>query len=142
MIISESELQVILARGHVKEHGAGKVADIPAKVEEKKVAGRKQTKTEAEAGRMLSLEFPGCTVIFHGLAFYLIAGHRYTADYCVHLPEGKILVVEVKQEGRNGFKQQSYRDAKVRFDQSRHEWPMFRFRWMTKTKDGWQVKDY
>jgi hypothetical protein len=102
----------------------------------------KKTRAEQEAENMLAMEFRGCAVKFHGLAIYLDCGHRYTPDYIVQLPEGKILVVEVKQEGKNGFRQQSYRSARLAFDQSRVEWSMFRFRWMEKKSSGWEIKDY
>ena len=151
MPYTEQDLQKMLTNPHVKEHGKSTwresgvtVASLPPGAQAVKGEGKnrgKMTGAEREAGNMLQMEFAGCRIIFHGLAFYLENNHRYTADWCVHLPDG-ILVVEVKQEGRNGFKQQSYRSARIMFDQTMIEWPEMRFRWMEKTKAGWEIKDY
>jgi len=140
---TEQALQQMLKNVYVREHGKqhgerNPVPPAPGKPMRKATA-RKMTGAEREAGNMLRMEFAGCRVVFHGLAFYLDNGHRYTADWCVHLPGGQILVVEVKQEGKNGFKQQSYRSARIMFDQAKIEWPECQFRWMEKTKAGWQI---
>lgn len=96
----------------------------------------KQTKCETEYGRMLALEFPGAAIISWGVTLRMQNGHKYTPDYLVN-GDGWILLVEVKQRGKNGFRQHSYQRAKVAFDQCRVEFPNFRYRWSEKHNGVW-----
>ena len=102
----------------------------------------KANKTESEYCFRLQCEFKGCSVIFEAISFHLANGHTYTPDYCVKLPDGNLLFVEVKARGANGFRQPSYQRAKMAFDQLRVEYPIFRYRWAEKCKGEWTVKDY
>jgi hypothetical protein len=111
-------------------------------VEKQPPAGRKQTKTETEYGTRLSFEFPGCKIRFEALTLHLDNGHAYTADWVVFLPDGKFLLVEVKARGKDGYQQPSYQRAKVMFDQSRLEFPMWSFRWAEKQSGEWMVTNY
>ncbi len=143
---NEKEFQDFMRDKAVKEAGK-KPATLPPDrpVESGKGKGRaksKMTNTELVAGNMLRYEFAGCKVVFHGLAFFLDAGHTFTPDWTVHLPEGKILVVEVKARGKNGFRQPSYNRSVCMFDQTRLEWPMFSYRFMEKFNGEWTIKDY
>jgi hypothetical protein len=137
MTYTESDLDTMLRNPAVRVHGLKPQRNSVVGAEIKAPPARKMTKAEREAGHMLTLEFPGCAVKFHGLAIYLACGHRYTMDWCVHLPDGQILCVEVKQRGKNGFRQQSYRSARIAFDQARIERSMFQWRWMEKHQGIW-----
>ena len=112
------------------------VSDV-GKAISKKAKG--PNKTETEAGRMLSMEFPGCKVRYEPVTLHLENGGSYTADHGVFLPDGILLLVEVKNAA---YKHASYGRSKMAFSQSRLDFPMHRYRWMEKTKEGWQVKDY
>lgn len=96
----------------------------------------KQTKTEIEYGRMLHLEFPGADIKPWGATLRMANGHKYTPDYLVS-GQGWMLLVEVKQRGKNGFRQNSYQRAKVAFDQCRVEFPNFTYRWSEKHNGVW-----
>ena len=95
----------------------------------------KQTKVEMEYGRMLALEFPGVQIIPWGLTLRMGNGHKYTPDFAVLAD--KILLVEVKQRGKNGFRQHSYQRAKLAYDQCRSEFKQFDYRWAEKHNREW-----
>ena len=98
---------------------------------------QKQTKAEMEYGHRLSLEFPGVPVIPWGLTIRMQNGHVYTPDFIVLLP--KILIVEVKQRGKNGFRQLSYQRAKLAYDQCKVEFTQFDYRWAEKHCGIWNI---
>ena len=102
---------------------------------------QKQTKTEMEYGRMLGYEFPGSKILPWGITLRMENGHKYTPDYLVMLPD-KYLLVEVKQRGKDGFRQNSYQRAKVAFDQCRVEFKLFRYRWAEKHCGMWAISDF
>ena len=101
-----------------------------------KPCGRGMTRTEAEYGIILKAEFPGCPIFYEGLTLKLLSGHKYTPDWVIRLPEGKILCIEVKNAA---YKHASYGRARLAFDCAKTEWP-FKFRWVVKTKEGWIEK--
>ena len=96
----------------------------------------KQTKCEMEYGRMLAMEFPGASIIPWGITLRMANGHKYTPDYLVMLTD-KYLLVEVKQRGKNGFRQNSYQRAKLAYDQCREEFKLFSYRWAEKHNGSW-----
>lgn len=87
---------------------------------------------------MLSMEFPGCPVIPWGVTLRMSNGHKYTPDLLVMLPD-RYLLVEVKQRGKNGFRQNSYQRAKLAYDQCRTEFLLFDYRWAEKQGGVWHV---
>jgi hypothetical protein len=103
---------------------------------------RQPNKTELEASRMLACEFPGCEIVFEGLSFSMLNGHRYKPDWIVKMPGGWMLCVEVKARGKNGFRQTSYGRAKLAYDQCQKEWRIFRWRWMEKDSGVWKMKGW
>ena len=148
--MTESELDQLLKRNpSLSVHGVGQPTDIkrdtlPAQGKENALqvkSGTKQTKCEMEYGRMLSMEFPGTAIIPWGVTLRMQNGHKYTPDYAVLLPD-HILLVEVKQRGKNGFRQNSYQRAKVAFDQCRVEFTQFRYGWAEKQNGIWDEKRY
>jgi hypothetical protein len=102
----------------------------------------KANKTELEYAARLSFEFAGCKPKFEAVTLHLLNGHAYTPDWQIVLPDGTLLFVEVKARGKNGFRHPSYQRARVMFDQSRLEYPMWKFRWAEKQSGQWDVKDY
>lgn len=102
----------------------------------------KPNKTESEYATRLAFEFPGRSIEFEAVTLHLPNGHAYTPDWVVKLPDGQILCVEVKARGKNGFRHPSYQRAKVMFDQSRLDWPMFKWRWAEKQSGMWAVEDF
>ncbi len=102
----------------------------------------KQTKTEIEYGTRLSFEFQNCKIVPFGLTLRMANNHKYTPDFCVYPVDGKILLVEVKARGKDGFRQPSYQRAKLAFDQCRVEYSLFMYRWAEKCRGEWTVKDY
>ena len=102
----------------------------------------KQTKTEIEAGNMLKMEFPDSNIIPWGLTLRMGNNHKYTPDYLVQPVNGKMLLVEVKQRGKNGFRQYSYQRAKLAFNQCKVEYNLFKYRWMEKHNGEWEIHDY
>jgi hypothetical protein len=114
---------------------------IPLKVEElpapaKEIRKRQPNKTETEYGYRLSLEFPGCKIVFEGITLRLDCGAKYTADWCTHLPDGKILLCEVKN---SGYKHASHGRSRLAFSQAKIDFPQFIFRWCSKDKTGWSI---
>jgi hypothetical protein len=118
-------------------------APAAAPVEEKAAPKAKEpNKTEAEYGRRLSLEFPGCEVRYEALALIIeLDGERfrYSPDWVVLLPGGGVLCIEVKNAG---YQHASYGRAKLAFAAARVAWPMFSFRWAEKESGSWDVKDF
>lgn len=102
------------------------------------VKKRKQTKTEAEAGRFLEATGLYSEVRFQkGLTYHLENGKRYRIDF-VCLPKDttqKLVMVEVK----GSYRLHSQSRSEMAYAQASIEWPMFQFMWMTKTKEGWSV---
>lgn len=138
---TEEWLAERVRNGYVREAGAPQTTkapptEVPTPSREKSPPQRKQTKTEAEYGRLLALEFPGCEVRPFALVLYLRSGHRYTPDYVVWLPDGGLLLVEVKH---GGYRHPSYGRSRLAFDCARLEFP-FQFRWVEKTAAGWEIK--
>lgn len=150
MRMSESEYeQLIKNRTIVKKTGVQSIEtsqSIPSQPEIKQIAlqgkcGAKQTKAEIEYGRMLKMEFPEADIIPWGVTLRMQNGHKYTPDYLVN-GDGWMLLVEVKQRGKNGFRQQSYQRAKVAFDQCRVEFCNFTWRWSEKQSGIWTEHKY
>ncbi len=102
----------------------------------------KPNKTESEYASRLAFEFPGCAIRFEALTLILDNGHRYTPDWVVRQLNGQILLVEVKAKGKNGFRHPSYQRAKLAFDQSRLDYPLFQWRWAEKQEGKWHVADF
>jgi len=126
---------------HAEAATGSKNKPLPPPCDEKALRvkfGPKQTKCEIEYGRMLAMEFPGAVVIPWGVTLRMQNGHKYTPDFAVLLPK-VILLVEVKQRGRNGFRQPSYQRAKLAYDQCRAEFYQFQFRWAEKHCGIWTV---
>jgi hypothetical protein len=96
----------------------------------------KQTKCEMEYGRMLAMEFPGAKIKPWGVTLWMENSHKYTPDFLVVTPFF-MLLIEVKQRGNNGFRQQSYQRAKVAYDQCRVEFDSFQYRWVEKHNGVW-----
>ncbi|MFZ3168102.1 MAG: hypothetical protein WA130_10850, partial [Candidatus Methanoperedens sp.] len=96
----------------------------------------KQTKCEMEYGRMLAMEFLGAKITPWGITLRMSNGHKYTPDFVVFYGD-LILLVEVKQRGKNGFRQNSYQRAKLAYDQCQVEFPMFQYRWAEKQHGAW-----
>jgi len=118
-------------------------APAAASVEEKAAPRAKEpNKTEAEYGRRLSLEFPVCDVRYEALALIVELDRdrfRYSPDFVVTFPGGRILLVEVKNAG---YQFASYGRAKLAFATCRVQWPMFSYRWAEKDGGSWNVTDY
>jgi hypothetical protein len=93
-------------------------------------------KTERSYANWLALEFPGCCIEYESISLKLACGARYTPDWVVHKPDGRILIVEVKNAA---YKHASYGRAVIAFKQARIEYPEMDFRWVEKTKDGWNM---
>jgi len=91
-------------------------------------------KTEAEYGRMLQVEFPGCEVVYEGITLKLRNNLKYTGDWAVKLPDNGILIVEVKN---SAYKHASYGRSKMAYKDAQIDWPMFKFRWAEKHKGLW-----
>lgn len=100
---------------------------------------RNITKAEITYGVMLQSEFPGYPVLYEALKLKLRNGHTYTPDWVVHLPD-RILCVEVKVRGENGFRQASYGRSIMAYHQAIIDWPMLQFRWAEKYKGEWLIK--
>ena len=107
----------------------------------KKAVRSKMTKTEIEYGNMLEMQYHQKPQ-FEAVTFHLLNGHAYTPDWQIKLPDGNLLLVEVKARGRNGFRQPSYQRAKVMFDQSKLDYPMFQWQWAEKHNGEWSISDY
>jgi hypothetical protein len=103
--------------------------------------GQKQTKCEMEYGRMLDMEFPNAKIRPWGITLRMENSHKYTPDFAVFMPDF-ILLVEVKQRGKTGFRQHSYQRAKVAFDQCRVEFPNFKYRWCEKQNGVWHENKF
>lgn len=100
------------------------------------VKQQKQTKAEMEYGRFLALEFPRAKIIPWGVTLRMANGHKYTPDYFVQ-DDNMMMLVEVKQRGKNGFRQHSYQRAKLAYDQCKVEYPLFCYRWAEKHNGKW-----
>jgi hypothetical protein len=139
--MTEKELQELLSKNPALKVAG--VTTITAPIKENAVQGNserlKQTKCETEYGRLLALEFPGCEIVPWGLTLRLANNHKYTPDFVVKNSEGIKLICEVKQRGRgkNGYRQPSYQRAKVMFDQSRVEYPFWKWRFIEKHDGIW-----
>lgn len=142
MRITEAEYEQLMKNRPVRP-SQPKGISTPAPDQKKpvQVKSGKQTKTEMEYGRMLSMEFPGCQIIPWGATLRMSNGHRYTPDFLVN-GAGWMLLVEVKQRGKNGFRQNSYQRAKLAFDQCRTEFCNFTWRWSEKHNGIWTEHKY
>jgi len=109
----------------------GKSVPVLAPKTEVKGKKPKMTKTEAEYALIFLREKKHK---FHGLTFWLEAGHKYTPDW--YIPDEKT-VVEVK----GSYRFHSQRSSKFGFDQARIEYPEFKFVWATKQRNGeWIIR--
>ena len=115
----------------LKQPIANKQVESPIQVEKKP----KMSKTEMEYERIYLRDR---LHKFEGITLKMSNGHRYTPDFFVWGEEydDGLECHEVKGAFRLG----SYGRAKLAFDQCRAEYPMFRFVWSTKTKDGWVIR--
>ena len=126
---------------------ARKAPDCPATPRTGKSAGKEPrkrgepNKTEAAYGCILKQE-AGYEPHYEGLTFRLKNGHKYTPDWVVMLPDMRVLCVEVKARGKNGYRQPSYQRARVMFDQCRVEWPNYSWRWAERVNGEWEITDY
>lgn len=147
MRMSEDEYSKFITRQTERTLSADKgMQSIPTQPQVKQNAsqgkyGAKQTKCEIEYGRMLSMEFPSAEIIPWGVTLRMKNGHKYTPDYLVN-GDGWMMLVEVKQRGKNGFRQNSYQRAKVAFDQCRVEFYNFTWRWSEKHNGIWTENKY
>ena len=140
---TEKEFQAMLKNPAVRIAGTRPIDNVSIKpvdrqcVDQADIPKRgKPNKTESEAGVMLGYEFPGCKLVFEGITLRLDCGMAYTGDWNVHLPDGKILIVEVKNAG---YKHPSYGRSKMAFNQCKIDYPMFSYRWMVKNKSEWNI---
>ena len=109
-------------------------SQIPAPAPKKARKPRQPTKTEIAAREFLLRTGRYSEVRWNSLTFTLENGHRYTPDLVAVLKDDPqaLTVFEVKGSYRLGSLQRS----RLAFDQARIEWPMFRFVWMERRKDG------
>ena len=125
---------------------ASKPPNQPATPRTEKKAGESAkkgpNKTELAYSYSLKMEHPLNTPYFEGLTFKLLNGHRYTPDWVMRLDDDKVMCVEVKARGKNGFRQPSYQRARVMFDQCRVEWPNYLWRWAELHNGEWTIRDY
>ena len=123
------------------EQAAAKLPSLPDAddVQRLRCKSGKPNKTETEYGNILKYEYPGCEPRFEAVSIYLENGSRYTPDWCVPLPGGSLLLVEVKN---GAYRHASYGRSKMAFQQCRIDWPQFKYRWAEKFKDGWKITDY
>jgi hypothetical protein len=119
----------------------GQANTVTATADKKQPQAAKQTKAEMEYGRMLALEYPGAIIIPWGVTLRMQNSHKYTPDFLIQRG-GWMMLVEVKQRGKNGFRQNSYQRAKVAFDQCRVEFPAFTYRWAEKQSGTWNEHKY
>ena len=98
----------------------------------------KKTKTEQDYERAYLF---GKNYKFEGITLRMSNGHRYTPDYfvCETSGDGEPGTIEL-HEVKGSYKLQSYGRAKMAFDQCKIEFPMFKFIWATKTKEGWELR--
>jgi hypothetical protein len=145
--LSEKEYEDLIARGragapvHVATNKGSLTVQKPKPHERGTRHGKKPgpNKSEAEYGRMLALEFPGCRVTFEGITLKMDNGHRYTPDWVVQTHGGWMLLVECKSRGKNGYRLPSYQRAKLAYDQCKEEFNCFRYRWSEKQEGKWVV---
>lgn len=91
---------------------------------------KQPNKTEAEYGRILESEFPGCPVIFEGIRLKWGGDMHYTPDWLVIRP-GKWLLIEIK----GGW---IWSRDSVRFKGCKAEWSEhFEFRLWQKSAGTW-----
>lgn len=142
MRMSEAEYEALIARqGYAK---CTVLKDVPVRTSGSTAAlpppAKRGTpnKTEAEYGRMLAAEFPGCRITFEGITLRMSNGHRYTPDWVVQTHGGWMLLVEVKARGKNGYRHPSYQRARLAFDQCREEYDCFNYRWAEKSSGRWE----
>jgi len=109
----------------------------PAKAKKKK----QPNKTEREYMHRVALEYPGAKVRYEPITLHLDNGHAYTPDIGVFMLTGEILLIEVKGVGKNGFKHPSYQRARCMFDQSRIEFPFWKWRWAERRGTTWTVTE-
>jgi hypothetical protein len=140
MKLTEEQYEKLMAGRRIKPVEAikNKVSSNTAIGKQTTSKGTKQTKTELEYGRKLAFEFPDAKIIPWGLTLRMSNGHKYTPDLAVLLPD-KILLVEVKARGKNGFRQPSFARAKLAYDQCRVEYPYFEYRFAEKYKGVWNI---
>ena len=94
---------------------------------------RKQSKAEAEYGRILQAEFIGCEVLYEAISFRLPSGTRYCPDWTVWHKRELVLIVEVK----GGFRLGSAGASARAFKECIAAFPHLAFRHAHKTGDGW-----
>jgi hypothetical protein len=96
----------------------------------------KPNKTETAYLNRLKCEFPGATIRFEAITLRLNNGCRYTPDFVVDAG-GSLLLIEVKNAA---YKHASYGRSKMAYAQAQIDFPMFRYRWAEKGKDGWDER--
>lgn len=110
--------------------------------EAKKIPKCKMTKTEMEYERIYLRDLPHK---FEGITLRMENSHRYTPDFFVvgHEDEDARGIQQRRlelHEVKGSYKLHSHGRARLAFDQCAKEFPMFKFVWATKTKDGWIIK--
>lgn len=137
MRLSEEEYEALL-----KRRGKGQIKPVDAVSTQTDTTPPpkrgKPNKTESEYGRRLALEY-GVEPRFEAITFRLKCGHAYTPDWFVPLSDGRMLCVEVKARGKNGFRHPSYQRAKLAFSQAKLDFPQFIWVWAEKCKGEWDV---
>lgn len=103
--------------------------------------GKRPNKTEQAYYHRLVLEFPGARIRYEAITIHMDNGHAYTPDWVVTLPDGSLLLVEVKARGKNGFRHGSYQRAKVAFDQCKVDYPHWKWRWAEKCGVDWTITE-
>ena len=97
---------------------------------------RTPNKGEAEYGALLRREWPYAQIEYEAVSLRLPSGTRYTGDWTVMPPTGRMVIVEVKGKYRLGSAAASARA----FKEAAAAYPNIEFRHATKQEDGsWLV---
>jgi hypothetical protein len=97
-------------------------------------------RTESAYQQALEFEFADFSdlqVIYEGITLKLKNGARYTPDFVVMGIYGHPLLVEVKN---SAYKHASYGRSHMAFNQAKLDYPIFQYRWVEKTQEGWTIK--
>ena len=128
------------ASGNDKSPVSPRQSQKTASGESIKLINKKMTKVEATYGFMLNAEFPESVIKYEAIKLKMSNGHVYTPDWCVIMPDKNVLLVEVKDRSRNGFRQASYGRARLAYHQCQKEFKCFTFRWAERYKGQWIVE--
>jgi hypothetical protein len=93
---------------------------------------RVPNKGEAEYGALLRKMFPYAHIEYEAVSLRLPSGTRYTGDWSIFPPTGRMLIVEVKGSYRLGSAAASARA----FKEACAAFPMIEFHHVTKQEDG------